>query len=172
MIIRIVQLFILLTLALIHDFKKYKIDNRLVYSFMLIGVLTNVVIYDIDGIRDSLLGIIFPIIILFILFVLRMLGAGDIKLFSAIGAIMGRDFVLKTMIYSFMVGGIISFFVILSRKNGRKRIIYLMSYIKNCLLTLTIFPYENFDNKESGSMFRFSYGIVCGVLLHGCFLLF
>lgn len=172
MLIKIIELFTLLLLALICDIRTYKINNKIVYSFILLGILTNLYLNGVGGLKESLLGIIIPFALLFILYALRMLGAGDIKLFSAIGAIMGKNFILYTVAYSFIAGGIISFFIILLRKNGKKRLIYFLNYLKVSIFSFSLFPYENFENKKDGGKFRFSYGIVCGTLLHTYIVLF
>ncbi len=53
------------------------------------------------------MGTVAPIIILFILFLIKGLGAGDIKLISVVGAFTGMA-VLKIMVYAFISGGILS----------------------------------------------------------------
>ncbi|MTI47484.1 signal peptidase I [Sporosalibacterium faouarense] len=158
------EVIVLLTLALLSDICTYKISNKIVYPFICIGIITNTLFNGIEGFKESLIGVIVPLVLLLILFAFRMLGAGDIKLFSAIGSIMGGNFILFAIAYSFIFGGIISFLLIILRKNGVSRIKYLLNYLKNSFLTLKAFPYENFADKSNKSKFHFSYGIVCGTL--------
>ena len=144
MIIKYIELFILLMLALISDIKTYKIKNNIVYPFIILGLLTCLYSNGLEGVKESFIGILLPILLLFLFYLLRMLGAGDIKLFSAIGAIMGSRFVLYTIIYSILSGGIISLGILIVRRNGRKRLAYLLRYLKVSFSTCTIMPYENF----------------------------
>lgn len=123
-----------------------------------------------NGVLHSLAATVLPVLLLIILYILRMLGAGDIKLFSAIGAIMGVKFILYTIIYSFLSGGVIALALISLRKNGKQRLTYLYTYIKNCILTRSFQQYTAFDDKSDGSKFHFSYAIVCGTLISLVFL--
>ncbi len=54
------------------------------------------------------MGVLIPVCILFILFIFRMLGAGDIKLISVIGGFYGSVFALKVFVISIFVGSIFS----------------------------------------------------------------
>lgn len=167
MAIKLVEIAALVMLALINDIKSCKIKNSITFPFIFIGLATNFFLDGLKGVTQSLLAAVFPVAALIILYALRMLGAGDIKLFSAIGAVMGLDFVLYTMAYSFISGGIIALALIAVRKNGRQRLLHLLSYIRSCFLTFSLQPYENFEDKTRGGTFRFSYAVGCGTLV--CF---
>lgn len=158
------QLFALLSLALASDINTYRIKNSIIITFIIAGLATNIVISGLSGVVVSLLGILFPVLALIILFALRMLGAGDIKLFSAIGAVMGAGFVGYAMVYSFIYGGIIAIIIVAVRKNGKQRLAYLINYVKSCILSHSLLPYSDFADKSDGGKFRFSYAILCGTL--------
>lgn len=162
---KIITLLFLISLSLISDIKTYKIKNKIVLTFMILGMGANVVTDGIQGIKVSLLGLITPILILFILYALRMLGAGDIKLFSAIGSIMGAKFVLNSMAFSFLSGGVIAIIILVLRKNGAERLRYLWLYIKNTFLSMSIHPYTEFEDKEDTGKFRFAYAIFLGTVM-------
>lgn len=164
-IIKYIEVVILIVLALISDIRTYKVKNELILFFVIIGTTTNILLEGINGLKFSLCGMITPIIILFILYALRMLGAGDIKLFSAVGTVMGAGFVINAMAYSFIFGGIIALGVMFVNKNGRQRLKYLRQYIKACFLSFSLLPYTDLSNKNDGAKFRFTYAIACGVLL-------
>lgn len=168
--VKYIELFLLIVLSVRTDYKLYKIKNYIIFPFLVIGIITNLISSQVNGFFDSIFGIIVPVIVLMILFILRMLGAGDIKLFSAIGSIMGLTFVIKTMILSFLAGGVISLILILIRKNGIVRIKYLISYLKLCIMTFSIQSYTEFDDKSDGAKFRFSYAIMLGTILNLVFI--
>lgn len=152
-----------LFLAVISDIRTRKIKNRIVLAFILVGLLANLFENGWTGILDSLWGITFPVMVLFPLFLLKMLGAGDIKCFSAIGAIMGAEFVTYSMIYSFIAGGVIALIIMALNKNALQRFGYLISYLKVSLLTLSLSEYDNLQ--KSKGAFRFTYAIFLGVIL-------
>jgi prepilin peptidase CpaA len=147
------------------DIETYKIKNIIVYPFIIIGIITNLYLDGIGGLFFSLKGVIIPIFLLNILFILRMLGAGDIKLFSAIGAIMGGKFVLYTILYSFLCGGFIALLLIIIRKNAMERFKELYIYLKNSFITSSILPYTDFKDKSDGGKFRFTMAVTCGICI-------
>lgn len=159
------ELAVLLVLAIRSDTKSYKINNSLIVFFILIGSMTNGFLQGFVGFCDSLLGITLPIILLFVLFLVRMVGAGDIKLFSSIGAIMGREFILETLIFTALTGGILALILILVKKNGRRRWKCLYTYLKYVVLTSSIPPYQDFAIKEKKDVFPLSCSISLGVLV-------
>ncbi len=162
MTIRYIALVLLLLLAVISDNRTYKIKNSLHGVFILIGLGLGLWQNGLKGGAMAMAGMIIPILILLPLFALRMLGAGDIKLFASIGAIMGSGFVLNAMIYSFLSGGLMALLLMILRKNGRERLRHLAAYMKTCFLTLSLQPYTDFNDKSDGAKFRFSYAIACG----------
>jgi prepilin peptidase CpaA len=164
MLVQIGEVLILITISLISDIKTFKIKNLLILTFIVIGMITNLLLYGITGVALSILGFLIPILMLFILFVLRMLGAGDIKLFAAVGAIVGWKFTFFSILYSFLFGGCIGLIYLFIRKNAMKRFKYFFEYLVNCFLTLKLQDYSHFENKRDTDKFRFSYAIVPGVL--------
>jgi prepilin peptidase CpaA len=161
----LVQVIILLISAVISDTKTYKIKNEIVLPFIILGTLSNSIKFGIEGFASSILGIAIPFICLLILFALRMLGAGDIKLLSALGAILGYPFIIYIMAYSFISGGVIAMIIIILRKNALERIKYIVDYLRQCMLLQNILPYSDFTNKSDKGKFRFSYAILVGALI-------
>jgi prepilin peptidase CpaA len=154
-----------MALALVSDFRTYRIKNIIIGLFLAAGLLTNLLYTGFSGIIGYILAALLPAVLLLVFFALRMLGAGDIKLFCAIGAIMGVRFVLFSMAYSFLAGGIMAIIIMLFNKNFKQRALYLLSYLKTCFLTLSLKPYTDFLDKTDGSKFRFSLAIACGSMI-------
>ncbi|MFZ5353242.1 MAG: A24 family peptidase [Bacillota bacterium] len=161
----LVEILFLLCISVVSDALTYKIKNQIVISFLLVGFATNTVLFGFGGIRASLAGAVLPVILLFVLFVLRMLGAGDIKLLSALGAIAGYPLILKILPVVFISGGIIALLIMIFRKNAKQRFKHLVMYLKLCLVTLSIQPYTDFGVKKDGSKLRFSYAIAVGTVI-------
>jgi len=99
-----------------------------------------------------------------------MLGAGDIKLFAAIGAIMGLNFILYTLVFSFLSGGVVAAIIMLSKSNAKERFGNLKRYFKYCFLTGSLKPYDEFNEKNASfskndaSKFHFTYAIFLGTI--------
>ncbi len=167
-----VLLLLLLVFALFSDIKTYKIKNTIILPFILIGIIINLCVYGVERLHTVIIGIIIPIICLVPLYSLKMLGGGDIKLFSAIGAIMGHKFVISAIGFSFLSGGIIALIIMLIRKNFKKRFVYLYQYLKNCFMTLSIQPYTyiNFGSKnaiteDNSGRFPFAIAVAFGTVI-------
>jgi prepilin peptidase CpaA len=164
MALKIAILFLLVLLAVYNDIKSFKIKNLITYPAVVLGIFVNTYLYGSKGFKDAIIGALIPLIVLFIFFALRMLGAGDIKLFSAIGAVMGWRFSVFCIAYSFVFGGFISLIILLFRKNAKQRFIHLFNYLKTTFLLMKIEKYQDFCNDKNG-LFRFSYAVLGGTLM-------
>lgn len=107
--IQYVIVFVLLLASIITDLKISKIKNIHVLTAGFMGISINTFRYGIEGFKMSLEGIVLPVFLLWVFFYMRLLGAGDIKLFSAIGALVGWQEVLYIMAFSILVAGVVSF---------------------------------------------------------------
>lgn len=153
---------VLLLLALVSDLKTYRIKNSITYGFMLVGLAVNTAMGGFKGMMFSVRGIMLPAACLIILYMIRAIGAGDIKLLSAVGAVMGAGFALYAAAYAFICGGFIALAVILVRRNGAERLRHLLTYIKSCLLTAELLQYTDFTDSRDGGRFHFSIAVASG----------
>ncbi len=80
-----ITLLLVLLLAVIMDFRERRISNRLIALGLVSGLILRVIGEGSIGIVHFIVNISIPVILLFLLFQLRALGAGDIKLFSVVG---------------------------------------------------------------------------------------
>jgi prepilin peptidase CpaA len=152
-------------MAVLQDIGSYKIRNITSVIGLAAGLVLNLILDGPKGLLLSIFAAGIPFVLLITFFALRMLGAGDIKLFCAIGAVMGIRFILMTMIFSFLSGGIIAIILIIIRGNCSDRLRHLAEYIKACFLTRSFQPYTDFNNKNDGSKFHFSIAIAVGCII-------
>ena len=150
--------------SLISDIKFYKIRNKVTLTFMSAGLITGFFIQGCRGVLNSFFGIIIPFILLFVFYALRMLGAGDIKLFCALGAIFGWKYIIVIIAYSFIAGGIIAIALMAKRRNARARFRHFCEYFKMVFLLQSFRPYTEFEDKEDKGKFRFAYAVFVGTL--------
>ena len=163
-ILRYAVLIFILTLAAVSDLKTYTVKNSLIAAGLAAGILMNVITRGPEGLWDSAAGIIIPVLILFVLFVLRMLGAADIKLFSVAGAFLGTRGALAVIVFSFLSGGIISLILMIKRDLFVKRLKYLFNYSKTLFRTGRPVPYERLDLHEGDHFMHFAVPVLMGVL--------
>lgn len=146
------------------DWKAYRIPNKAVLIFSALGMIVNIWLFGLHGAISSLIGGAIAAV-LFPLFALRMLGAGDIKALMGIGIMLGGTLAAKAVLYSILGAGMLAFAVLLVRKNGVERLKYFYQYIKGIFLAGEVSPYMAEEKtKHDGSKFRFSFGITMGVM--------
>lgn len=97
-------LLLLLLIAVYTDMTKTIISNRLIIVGFLVGLVFRIFGEGRTGILVYIVNISIPVILLFLLFFVRALGAGDIKLFSMIGAFLPTEQLLQVMMMAFIAG--------------------------------------------------------------------
>ena len=109
----VIPLIATVSMAVVSDFRDWRIPNRLIAVGMIQGFLMSAVVRGpCDGLLSSVAGCVIPVVILFVLFHKKALGAGDIKLLATAGTFVGTD-VIRVIVYSFLAGGVISLFFLL-----------------------------------------------------------
>lgn len=108
----------LLGIALWHDAVARRIPNWLVLTGLIAGLACNTFLPRGEGLFlpatggigfvSSLLGALAGLAIMFPLFALRAMGAGDAKLMAALGAFLGPSQILGAALLTFAAGGVLS----------------------------------------------------------------
>ena len=94
-----------LTGAVVADLSTYKIPNRLCLCMAVNGVAMQLYLHGAKGMIDAGIGMGIPFAVLFVLFVARVLGAGDIKLLSAAGTFVGTG-IGPVLLYTCICAGV------------------------------------------------------------------
>lgn len=98
----------LVIMAIIQDFKAMRISNRLILLGMGIALMRRILCEGIMGVFTGCILISIPVILLYLLFLAGVLGAGDIKLFSLIGGFVNFKVLIWCMVYSFLWAAVFS----------------------------------------------------------------
>jgi len=159
MAIKILICALFLVLINITDIKGFKIKNKVVLPTTIIGLIYGIIC---NSFLDSVHGMLIPLV-LFPLYALKMLGAGDVKALCAIGAVLGFKLSVMTMLLTFVAGGVIALGFMLYNKNFVERFKNLFQYVKMSLFMRKMEKY-NYGGSEK-SYFRFSYAITAGTIL-------
>jgi prepilin peptidase CpaA len=110
-------LFTLVLIAAIYDFRFRRIPNWLTVSGVAVGFLLNLGILGRAGLGVAAAGLGLAMLIYLPLYLLRGMGAGDVKLMAAIGAIAGPGNWLVIFLATALIGGVVA--VCLSAAKGR-----------------------------------------------------
>lgn len=148
---------ILVFIAIIQDIKYFKVKNSTNLLFIIVGLTISILE---NNFSNFVLGILFPLSLL-PLFIFNMLGAGDIKLFCAIGSIVGYPKILTFVFTSIVLNGIIAFILMFIRKQN---FLYFSNWLKLCIFSRKMFPYIDYNKKHS-NMFRYTFGIGIAAIL-------
>ncbi|MDY4079307.1 MAG: prepilin peptidase [Clostridium sp.] len=161
-ILKIVLLIVITAVSAYTDLKENKIRNKYLLPSLILAFILSFAYDGLKGIKASIIGAIIPIVIFYVFYVMRALGAGDIKLYSVIGAIMGNKFLLYNILYTMIAGGIISIVLLIKNKNLISRLKTFFNYMISFFKTGLILEYSN---NEKGARFPFGIAIFFGTLV-------
>jgi len=110
-------LMLLLAGAAISDYRSRRIPNWLVVSGALFGVIYNTALPPSlhDNILFPLAGLGLGLLLFLPLYLVRAMGAGDVKLLAMVGAFLGPGETFRAALASMVVGGVLAILVVLVR---------------------------------------------------------
>ncbi len=171
-IIKCVLTCILLIGIVANDLHNYKVNNKLILVGTVAGVIVSIWNHGAYGLWQFALGYMTPILILYLFFILKMFGAGDIKTFAVIGGLYGIPFVLSCIVYSLFAGGIICILSMLKSKNLilaylrlQNRFNHFFQYVSSCVVNKKIGAYDVAQAKKEGATIHFTIAIFIGFLV-------
>lgn len=119
---RIAVLFVLLIVAAVNDYRTYKIPNWLTASGTAFALVYSVAAPASShaGFLWAIEGLLLGFFALLPFYVLKIMGAGDVKLMAMTGAFLGVPDTLHVLLATFIIGGIAAFgFAFFKRALGR-----------------------------------------------------
>ncbi|MBI0577634.1 prepilin peptidase [Neobacillus cucumis] len=144
-----------LVICVITDIKSRKILNVVTLPTIVFGLTYNLFNTGFDGFLFSGKGFLVGLGLLFIPYILGGIGAGDVKLMAAIGALMGSSFVFYSFIYTALFGGAIALILIIKKKG-------LSNIIKSTFFNVVFFKCNLGSiilTKDKNSSISFPYGV-------------
>ena len=110
-------LLVILAAAVVQDFMYMKISNRLILMGILFSLAFGLTTGGPKQVIYVLANLSFPVIVLYLLYLLGVLGAGDIKLFSIIGGFTNFRLLISCMFFSFVAAAVIAVCKMLYNRN-------------------------------------------------------
>lgn len=114
-IISVIIALVLVIVAAVHDLREFRIPNRLIVAGIVVGVSVIVIrAFTGEYIGNYILGTLAGLAGMTFLYMIRAVGAGDVKLLAVIGMLTGLEFVLQLMVVSLITGlftGIVELFL-------------------------------------------------------------
>lgn len=89
-----------------YDVRYRRIPNLVVLAALICGMTANTAVDGWRGLLSSLAGCLLGFGLMLIPHIFGALGAGDVKLFAAVGAVIGAPLVLRTFLIVLITGGV------------------------------------------------------------------
>src|SRR5689334_9105557 len=86
----------LAVIVIYYDVRYRRIPNPFVLATLITGLTLNFALGGIQGGLNSIGGCVLAFVLMLMLHVFGAMGAGDVKLFAAIGSVIGAQLVLPT----------------------------------------------------------------------------
>ena len=161
-----VALCILLLLVCLTDYSTTKIPNILIVAIGFWGLIYQYQVSKGAGLKWYLLigGMVF--IVLYFVYKIGGIGAGDVKLYTVMVGFFQSQAVLYFLFYSFLFAAVLSIIKMLREHSGRERILYLFDYIWEVIKTgkWSMYFQDNIEKSRMG--IRLSGPVFVGLLLH------
>ena len=104
------------------DVASRRIPNRLTYSGIIFGIVLRAALLGWQGFITAIAGGLLGGVIFFILYLVRGMGAGDVKLIAAIGCITGPQQILQIILACALAGGVMAVAVMIYRRRAVRTI--------------------------------------------------
>jgi prepilin peptidase CpaA len=115
------------------DIRYRRIPNKLVLAILIVGLTMNTLFGGSHGLLLSLGGLGVSFGIMFFLHVFGTMGAGDVKLFAAIGAVNGLSLVVPTLMLVALTGGVLAIFMMVYSGRVRRTMFNVMQFFYGLL---------------------------------------
>ena len=107
---------ILLGLAAWFDTRQSRIPNSIVALVLLLGFALHTADGGLSGAGVALYGLVVGLVLTLPFYVVNALGAGDVKLIAAVGAFVGAQAVIGTILAILLCGGVFALWAIASQR--------------------------------------------------------
>ena len=153
----------LLCIAVGMDLSSCRIKNQLIIFGMAAGILSWLPFSSKEDVGSLLAGIVIPIVVCWIPFLMHALGAGDIKLFSVVGCINGGWDAVFCIGFSFFIAAVMSLCRLIREKQLWTSLGECYQYFQQIFMEQKIRPYSG--RKKPGHVIHFSMAIIFGYLV-------
>lgn len=154
---------VLMFMIAIIDYKKSKIPNICILTGMVYGMMY-------QFLHNGMEGVVFSIIQAFVLFMLfypfylvKGLGAGDVKLFMMLGMYFPPQELLNCLFITFLLAAGKCMFSMIRYEKTRNRLLYFMRYIRKLCITKVLDEYE-WDKSGKATIVRLAIPAFISVL--------
>lgn len=148
----------------VYDVAAHRIPNKVSYSGILFGLLLRFSVFGWRGLGAAAVGGLIGGGIFFLLYLLRAMGAGDVKLMAAVGCMAGPTRILPIITVCALAGGLMAVVVMIYKKRAFRTIRNVVELLRFRLVHgAQVHPSLNIDNPESVRL-PYAVAIAAGAL--------
>ena len=141
------------TIGAVWDIASRRIPNLLSYSGIVAGILLRTGVLGWRGLASAVAGGAVAGGIFFLLYLVRGMGAGDVKLMTAVGCITGVPAVFHIMLACAFAGGIMALGIALYRSSARRTLRNVWELLRfHAAHGPQVHPTLNLDNPQAGRL--------------------
>lgn len=155
---------VVLLAAVICDIRVAKIPNVITFPGMIIGIIYHGASHGVIGAGLSIAGLVVGSTVFLPFYLLKGMGAGDIKLMGAVGALVGLKGVIPAIVFTALAGGIYALVFILCNPRILKRYIYCSVSMLKILVLTGHFILPSLYEKGKSPQVRYGIAIAAGTL--------
>lgn len=149
------------------DFDRMKISNRLILAGLAVSLVLCIWRGGGSKVIPYLWNIIFPVIALYLFYLIGALGAGDVKLFSVIGGFVNFKELVSCMVFAFLAGAVISLIKMLACGKWKEQLFTGGVYFLSLFLG-NFHPYGR-NPENQANQIHFSLSILIGLFISEIF---
>lgn len=155
----------LLGVAAYTDWRSYKIYNKHVLAGFLAGLFYHAYFGGLPGVEAALIAGFAGGAVLFPAWICGAIGGGDVKLYAALGAILGLPFLIKATLWVMIYSLLWAVPILLWKKRLLVSLQWTYTYLKYLFLKTTVFGLKGKEEPiiEDGTKMKFSLVIAAAV---------
>lgn len=154
-----------LVVACYYDYTEGRIPNVLLVFLLVIGLGRNFYIGGIPLLLDCLISVLIMMAVMYPLFKIGTLGAGDVKLIGICGGYLPSDKILLFLFFSMLIAASISLIRLIKEHNLQERFSYFCEYMMDVLKSgqFRLYIEDGLAKRRAGICL--SGPILCSVLM-------
>ena len=161
-------IFLVLSIILIFasaiDFYKQRIPNLLTFPTIIVAIIYHGYLNGFQGLSFSLIGFLIGLATLILPYMMGGMGAGDVKLMGAVGALLGAKAVFLAFLLTAVFGGIYAIVIILLNQNFSKGVF--KNFFHTILAFLLTKKYSPIGNKNDKPKLCYGIAIALGTFTY------
>lgn len=152
------------TACVVSDVRTLRIPNAFTGPAMIAGVALNASYAGWGGVQASLTGFALATVLLFGPFALGGVGAGDVKMMSAVGALLGPRLVFESLVIGIALGGVFAVVHLVRIARLREKLSSLGQMIGNAVLMQSLEPLQVSATAPHAVVLPYSLPLALGTL--------